>query len=209
MTATDLLRAADPAAHLEVELDEQLLRAILAAPEPSRSHRSLRRVAVGGVLAAAAAVAVLVVPMPWDHSGPQLGSKAYAVERHSDGSVQIVLHWDELNDPSGLQHALDAAGARTVVLFGDVIPGKDPQNPPPDCAVPWYGRSYSAKAVQWDFADAASEVNGIVIRPQYFPPEGTFVIEAYRHPGYSTYGAELSFMARGAVPTCVYPEYAG
>jgi hypothetical protein len=204
MTVT--LRAADPAAHLDPAPDAQLLADILAVERP-RSGRSLRRVAVGGLLAAAAAVAVLVLPMPWDHHGSRLGTAAYAVDRRSDGSVQILLRWDELNDPSGLQHALDAAGARTVVLFGDVIPGTDPGNPPPACAKPWYGRSYSARAVQWDFPDPAAEVNGVIIRPQYFPKDGTFVVEAYRHPGASTYGAELSFMARGAVPTCVYPEY--
>lgn len=211
---TDLLRTADPAAALDPRPDREMLHAILAAPpdasaRPTR-HRSARRVAVGALLAAAAALTALVVPMPWDHHGLRLGTRAYAVARRSDGSVEIVLRWSELDDPSGLQAALDAAGARTLVLFGDLIAGPypDPQPQPPSCAVPWYGRNYSPNAVQWDFPDAASEVNGIIIRPQYFPAGGTFVIEAYRVPG-SNYEPQLSFMARGAVPSCVYPQYTG
>jgi len=60
-------------------------------------------------------------------------------------------------------------------------------------------------AVQWDFPDRASEVNGIVVRPKYFPAGGTFVIEAFTLPGRHDYSPTLSFMVVGKVPTCVVP----
>lgn len=204
------LRTADPAADLHVAPDADLLAAILAVRRQTTTRHSLRRIAIGGALAGAAAVAALVLPMPWSHKGLG-GDRAYAVVRTADGSVRVVLRWSKLNDPSGLQAALDKAGARTKVLFGKEIVGPypDPMPQPPPCAVPWYGHAYSARAVQWDFPNPQSEVNGVIIRPQYFPKNGTFVIEAYRTPGSTVYSPELSFMARGATPSCVYPQYTG
>jgi hypothetical protein len=59
--------------------------------------------------------------------------------------------------------------------------------------------------VQWDFPNATSEVNGVIVRPRFFPAHGTFVIEVFYGPGSTDVAAMTSFMAVGAVPTCVVP----
>lgn len=206
------LRTMDPAADVDPDPHapeaQEMLRRILAQPAAgARRGSSLRRVAVGGVLVGAAATAALVLPIPWDGHGPGLGGRAWAVVRHGDGSVGITVRWSELSDPAALQNALDRAGARTRILVGTET-GAVPDEPSqvPACAKPYSGRPYNARAVQWDFPKAASEVNGIVIRPHYFPHGGTFVIEAYSPPGQTSYAPVLSFMAVGAVPSCAYPQ---
>lgn len=186
----------------------ELLATITATPRRSARPpvRMRPRVAVAAVTVTVAAVAGTVIAQPWRHPGPRYGNAEYTVTRRADGRFRIVIHWSELKNPTKLQAELDAAGAPIRILTGTAIRGTRDDNPPiPPCAKPYYGAPYSAKAVQWDFPNRASEVNGIVVRPQYFPEHGTFVIEAYRDPGGHTYSPDLTFMAVGAVPTCVVP----
>lgn len=201
-----LLRAADPARDLQPDCDDpaarNMVREITALPRESSATRRhsrvrFRRIALGGALAGAAAVTATVLTVP-GHT-----PAAYGVTRRSDGSVSVVLHWSELRDPAKLQEALDRAGAHTRVLTATQTAGYGPDNIPA-CARPISGSPYSAQAVQWDFPDSAREVNGIVIRPDHFPTDGTFVIEVGYVRGTHKVAQIVSFMARGRVPTCAY-----
>jgi hypothetical protein len=200
-----LLRSADPARDLHADPDgpaaRDMVRAITALPRKSSDTRRhspvrFRRIALGGALAGAAAVTATVLTVP-GHT-----PAAYGVTRRSDGSVSVVLHWNELRNPTKLQEALDRAGARTRILTAQTS-GNGPDNIPA-CARPISGSPYSARAVQWDFPDSAREVNGIVIRPDHFPADGTFVIEVGYVRGTHKVAQIVSFMARGRVPTCAY-----
>ena len=157
------------------------------------------------MLAGAAVAVALAAPLPWDTGGSGLGSSAYAVSVDPDGSVKITIRWSELSDVAKLQAELDRAGAHVLILTGTTTPDTRTAPPVPACAIPYSGEGYSARAVTWDFPNAASEVNGIIIRPRYFPAGGTFVIEAYSNPGSTALHPTLSFMAVGAVPSCVAP----
>jgi len=211
-TELDQLAAAQPshpAADLYSRAEQRELLATITSTPRTRDRRPIRmrpRIALAAVTVAAAAVAGTLIVQPWHKSGPALGNAAYSVTLRSDGSVNIVIRWSQLRDPAKLQADLDAAGAPVRILTGTAILGQIDDSPPiPRCAEPYSGVGYSAKAVQWDFPDQASEVNGIVVSPQYFPEHGTFVIEAYINPGEQTYKPSLSFMAVGPVPTCVVP----
>jgi hypothetical protein len=203
------LRAADPAANVDLAPTDRAARAMLAmiVSQPRRqrhrpSRRSVRRVIVGGVLAGAAATVAVAAPMPWDH-GANLTSSASAVTVGRDGSVRIVLRWSQLKDPATLQAALNRAGAHTRILTGDSVVSSPAEIPA--CALPYSGRSYSSRAVEWD-TPAANAVGGILIHPDQFPNGATFIIEAQYAPGTTDLMSTLSFMARGAVPTCAVPS---
>jgi len=212
-TELDQLTAARPpgaAADLYSQAERRELLASITSTRretPARGPIRMRpRIAVAAVTVAAAAVGGTLIAQPWHHSGPRLGNAAYRVTPHADGSVDIVIRWSQLRDPAKLQADLDAAGAHVRILIGTETIGDPDSSPPvPPCAKPFYGVGYSAKAVQWDFPDRASEVNGIVVRPKYFPAGGTFVIEAFTLPGRHDYSPTLSFMVVGKVPTCVAP----
>ena len=209
-----LLRAADPAADLVADPHgpeaQALLARIVAEPRTLRHprppmHRMVRLGFAAAAAGAAAAVA-LVVPWPGGHAG--LTSSAYAVTRQTDGSYRIVVHWAQLRNPARLQAALDRVGAPVRVLTGTELPATDKPGPVPACAKPTYGHPYSAQAVQWDFPDAASEVNGFVVRPAAFPRGGTLIVEVFYAPDGKTPAGTLSYMAIGRVPTCAQPMYA-
>ena len=182
-----------------------MLATILATPrvEPaSRRPASVKKIAVGGLLAAAAVTVALAAPMPW--GGHTTNADAYTVQRHSDGSLRVVVHWDQLADPAKLQQALDRAGAPVRVLVGTDGPGQAPSTIP-DCAKPYSGGPYSAAAVSWDSGLNAPD-NSFVVHPAAFPKDGTLVIEVFFAPGAHHPTSSLSFMAIGAAPTCAIPH---
>jgi len=180
-----------------------MLDSILATPRDHAVQRrtaSTKRIAVGGLLGAAAATVALTAPMPWDGSHPS-EADAYTIARHSDGSVSVVVHWDQLSDPAKLQQALDAAGAPVRVLTGTETPGGVSPANIPECAKPYYGKSYSAAAVSWDDGYNAPD-SSFVVHPAAFPKDGTLVIEVFFTPGSQHWASMTSFMAIGRVPTC-------
>jgi hypothetical protein len=201
----DPARDVPPAAHSEQAT--ALLNRIVAVARHDAAHprrpASAKRIAVGGLLAAAVVTVAVAAPMPWDgdHSGT---TAAYAVDRHHDGSVSIVVHWNQLSDPARLQQALDAAGAPVRILTGTDLSGSTPPTNIPDCAKPYSGNPYSADAVSWDSGRNAPD-NGFVIRPTAFPAHGTLVIEVFFAAGTHRMVSTLSFMAIGRAPTCALP----
>ncbi|WAX56941.1 hypothetical protein M6B22_20820 [Jatrophihabitans cynanchi] len=207
------LRNADPAADLHPDAGSPeavaLLARIVAAPQPRTRGAGRRspapaigRIAIGGLVAGAAAAIAIVAPMPWNQGRSGLGSAAYAVTRDSDGAVHFAVHWSRLTDPAGLQAALDRAGARTRIFVR-------PASEVPDCPSPSNTVGYSAKAVHWQHPGTAD--GGFTVRPANFPAGGTFVIGVDLAPsGQSTFApgepqlASFSaFMVVGEVPSCV------
>ena len=218
-TELDLLAAARPnlqslsAETLSLAERRQLLETITASPAgsaaPARPRPRMRlRLGLVAVTVIAVAAALAVIAHPWSGSTPRYTDAAFTVTPNADGSVRIVIHWSELADPAALQARLKEVHAPVLILTGTATVRRSTDGPlslTPPCALPFSGVGYSSKAVQWDFPDRASEVNGIVVRPKYFPKDGTFVIEAFTSPGEHRYAPVLSFMAVGKVPTCVAP----
>lgn len=207
MTGT-MLRTADPAADLQPDPAspgaQALLARILAEPHVIAPRRRPARLTLvsGGLVAAAAVVGVTVASSGGDHAS--VGQAGFVVTRHADGSVRATIRWSELSDPAALQRALDAAGARTRVF---VETGTAP------CQV-GTGVPYSADAVDWDGPDADPE-NALVVHPDNFPTDGTFVVVVWLaapgQTGTSTFAPGSpqltgmdSYLAIGAVtrPAC-------
>lgn len=155
------------------------------------------RFALAGALAAAAVATAVVVPSVLGHDQ---SAAAYTVTRHTDGSVRVTLRWSELTDTTQLQARLRAAGV-PIVIFDTEEAAVPPGTVSPGCARPDAGGPYNARAVEWD-SPAANDVNGIIIRPKYFPAHGTFVIQLVRRPGSGFIDETLSRMIVGAPPTC-------
>jgi hypothetical protein len=205
---------ADPAGDLPPAANsaeaDAMLADILATPrvDPASRRRvalgpaSVKRIAVGGLLAGAAVTAALAAPRPWGGHGNE--ADAYTVQRQSDGTLRVVVHWDQLADPAKLQQALDRAGAPVRVLVGTDGPGQAASTVP-ECAKPYAGGPYSAAAVSWDSGLNAPD-NSFVVHPAAFPKDGTLVIEVFFAPGVRHPTSSLSFMAIGRVPTCALPR---
>jgi hypothetical protein len=214
---TDLrLRAADPARDIQPDPRSpearQLLSSILAeSPPASRRHsRHSPRLILGTALASAAAIAAVVIPLSWNRTTPNTAPAAFTVTPRPDGSVRFTVRWSELANPSQLQAALDEAHVPVRILIGTITSSAGTQpdiTTIPACAKPYYGGPYDKRAVQWDFPSSQTEVNGVVVRPKYFPPHGTLVIEAYHDIGSTKISRLDSFMAIGAVPTCTVPLF--
>jgi hypothetical protein len=180
-----------------------VLERIVATPRHDTATRrpaSLKRIAVGGLVAAAATTVALAAPMPWNGGHPSEAA-AYTVDRHRDASVSVVVHWNQLSDPAALQRALDEAGAPVRVLTGSSGTGDASPAGVPGCAKPYYGNPYSADAVSWDSGRNAPD-SSFVVHPAAFPEDGTLVIEVFFVPGSHQWASMLSFMAIGRVPTC-------
>jgi hypothetical protein len=214
---TDLrLRAADPARDVQPDPGSpearQLLSSILATSPPTnrpRPRRS-RRLILGTALASAVALAAVLVPLSWNRTTPNTAPAAFTVTPRPDGSVRFTVRWSELADPSRLQAALDEVHVPVRILIGTTVSRPLPPSGAtkiPACAKPYYGGPYDKRAVQWDFPNKQSEVNGIVVHPRYFPPHGTLVIEVYHDIGSTKVTTLDSFMAIGAVPTCTVPLF--
>ncbi len=207
-----LLAAADPAREVQPDPQShearQMLASIVGQPRPvRRPARRTRRVILGVALAGAAAVAavVAVATMPWQATTPTTKPAAFTVTLGADGSAHFTVHWSQLRDPARLQAALDAASVPVRILVGKVRPG-GPAGTIPACAKPYFGGPYDRRAVQWDFPNPTSEVNGVIVRPQYFPAHGTLVIEVHYDAGSTNLADMMSFMAVGTVPTCAVPN---
>lgn len=205
---SSLLRAADPAAGLHTDPDGALLDEITATPRERAPRRRARpgRLVAGGLTAAAAAVAAVLLVNPSQHGG--VGAAGYTVTRDSDGTVRAVVRWSALSDPAALQAALDRAGARTKVFV------ERNSNTRP-CRIAMYGVPYSAAAVQWHAPDDANTDDGIVVHPAKFPRGGTFVLVVHLAtagtaggstfaPGFPQITDTLSMMVIGPVvpPNC-------
>lgn len=78
----------------------------------SRPRRRIRFTLIGGLVAAAAAVAVVVPSLLPD--GGSFTGRAWAVDRQSDGTITVTVK-QEFRDPAGLQRALRADGVLTYV----------------------------------------------------------------------------------------------
>jgi hypothetical protein len=183
-----------------------VLQRILSTPRQHPGPRwtaPVKRLTVGAVLAGAAVTVALVAPMPWDGGHPGAAA-AYAVDRHGDGSVSVLVHWNQLSDPASLQAELDAAGAPVRILTGTAHPGAPASSSVPDCAKPYYGKPYTARAVSWDSGLNAPE-NSFVVHPADFPNDATLVIEVFFTPDSHQLASSYSFMAIGRVPTCAWP----
>lgn len=209
---TVLLRDHDPAAALAPDpgspAAQALLNRITAEPR-TRAPRSrpVRLALVSGGLAAAATVAAVAATTNGTDR-PRVSPAGFVVARHADGSVSATMRWSALADPQALQRALDAAGARTTV-FVETDTGS------PGCTVGGQSVPYSAAAVEWNGPDAADPDSGLVVHPDQFPADGTFVVVVWLAPsgpsGNSTLPPEfpqvtgsLSYMAVGTVvaPAC-------
>jgi hypothetical protein len=204
------LRIDDPARDLPPAANSEqataMLQRIMTAPRHhpvSRRPASVKRMALGGLFAAAAVTVALTALMPWE-GGHREEAAAYAVDRHSDGSVSVVVHWSQLSNPAQLQQALDRAGAPVRILTGTETPGSAPLKTVPDCAKPYYGKPYTADAVSWDSGFNAPD-SSFVVHPGAFPDDSTLVIEVFFTPGAHHWASSLSFMAIGRVPTCAVP----
>jgi hypothetical protein len=166
------LRAADPAAALAPDPSapqaQGLLVDILAAPVAAhRRRRRPARIALAGVVAAAAAVGVFVGLGRDSSSGVHLGESAYSVTRDNDGSVHAVIRWSRLDEPRALQRELDRARARTRIF---VVRDGARLCQPAD-TVP-----YRLGAVDWSPPVDGNTENGLVVHPDEFPLGGTFVL---------------------------------
>jgi len=100
--------------------EQQFRAAIFETHYPERTGPTPRRkrFLLAGGLAAAAVAAAIVVPVVLP--GGAGAAKAWAVERHADGTVTLTLE-QEFRDLDGLQAALRADGVPAIV---SVIPWK-------------------------------------------------------------------------------------
>jgi len=82
-------------------------------------RRRPARLIAGAVAAAAAAVAAIVVPaVAPGTAGQSFAGKAWAVEWHGDGTVNVTLDPSSFKDLAGLQRALRADGIMAYVTRG-------------------------------------------------------------------------------------------
>ena len=112
---TSALSEADPAAHGRRPSARR-------PPAGPRRSSALRRVLIGGGLAAAVTVAAIAVPAWLPGAGDTVMAKAWAVERNSDGTITIAVS-QQFNDPAGLQRALAADGITAFVTINREITG--------------------------------------------------------------------------------------
>ncbi len=224
-TARTMLRAADPAATQPAPnphsvAAQALLERIVAQPQTPRSRRAVRRrvalAAVGGSAAIAAAIAG-VVATPWSRGHPT--NAAYAVTRHSDGSVDVAVHWDQLRDPAALNADLAQAGARTVVMPHSapgacttsfvVIPGHAVPRIDPGLRDPTAFQAYLRAHDPWIEPMSASTDRGLfTIHPDKIPDGDTQLITYHIEPTTgSPAGTEdlndVSSFLVADVPACV------
>jgi hypothetical protein len=120
-TARARLRAADPTDPVDphdASARAMFERIITDSSEPVRVRsRSPRRrlLLAGAAVAAVAAVATAgVVTTPGSHGHPANG--AFAVTPQADGSIKLIVRWDQLRDPAALNAELARLHARTVVV---------------------------------------------------------------------------------------------
>lgn len=188
MLSDRLLRAADPAADWRVDPEsppaQVMLAGILATPQDGNAERSglapqgrrdttrqvwRRRIAFG---AAAAMAVTLAVSTMWS-GGPNGAAAAYAVTAKPDGSVELTVQWEQLENVGGLATKLRQAGVPTEVRSGA---------PARFCAAPAdRDRAGNALNKMTPNGEPAS-LDGYLMRPKLFPEGSVLVISTFSDP---------------------------
>ncbi|MFV2020545.1 hypothetical protein [Micromonospora sp. LOL_023] len=190
METDRLIRDADPVADWRVDAESPqataMLAGILAQPrsdtverpglaavrrQPGAVRRMRhRRLAVGGVAAAAVAVALAASTIWID--GPGGATPAYAVTTNPDGSVELIVEWDRLNDPAGLAADLRQAGVPTELRYAEQA------RPVPFCD-PAETERTGEGVNQMSPNGQPVSTDGYVIRPALFPDDSILAISHY------------------------------
>lgn len=219
MQMIDTLRAADPCRHAEYDAASpharRMLDEIVATPRvvpPGPRPRRGRVLAVGGVLALAAAAVVLAVSLSpsTHHENVALGPSGYRVSTSSDGSVKVLVRWGEMKNPAALQRALDRAGARTKIWVTDARTFR------PWCTGSPAPYQHPGRPLEGTVDYHAPDgVDGIVVHPSKFPSGTTLLLtwekphrptaaESSPYPGMHPrlVGGWSTYWAQGPVPSC-------
>lgn len=195
------LRRADPAADATcpVTLDQavpaaergaQPVTAVRLPPTGRSRLRSVPRLAVVGV-AAAAALVIGTTTAPWSDDGATPPASAYAVTATADGSVQVLIRWRQLSDPASLQSALRAARVPAVVLI-EAPAGQCPEPDQDGIPIP------PTALVD---GPAGAEERQFAIRPESLPAGSTLVLGIPRVGG-PTPSVTL-YLTSAPPPTCL------
>jgi hypothetical protein len=162
------LRAADPAAELPLDPGsleaKAMLASIVATPRVIQRWRPRHRLVLGSAAVAAVAVAVGVVTVGGG------GSPAYAVTTQADGSVSVMVRWEQFNDPAGLAAALRAAGVPAVTTTA---------RPDHACGTPADLDRRLQALSQMESDHLPVSENGYLMRPKLFPAGSTVVIASF------------------------------
>lgn len=204
------LREADPARSLTGYTDEKvtadvaaILRADPTGADPLLRRRSLAlRLGVAAVSVAAvsaAAIAADVVSWPWSHDGAE--STAYAVTKQADGSVEVKVRLDELQDARGLQAHLREAGVPAVVLV-ESKRGTCSQPPMHGIVV---DEAAIRPVTQWD---GPRPTDVMVIRPTLLPA-GSTVVVGLGFPGETDADLFVNWYVTDHQPPTCLPQSAG
>ncbi|WFE26333.1 hypothetical protein O7623_23795 [Solwaraspora sp. WMMD791] len=197
METDRLIREADPVADWRVDAESSqataMLAGILAQPrsdtaQPSgttgvrRPRAAVRRVRhrrlmLGGVAAAAVAVALAASTIWLD--GPGGATPAYAVTANPDGSVELIVEWDRLDDPGGIAADLRQAGVPTEVHY-DM-----PARPVPFCDPSETDKTGEGLNNMSPSGEPIS-TDGYVMRPALFPENSVLTISHYSDPATQT-----------------------
>lgn len=187
METDRLIRDADPVAGWRVDAESPqataMLAGILAQPRsdaaqpsgmsavrhPRAAVRGVRhrRLMLGGVAAAAVAVALAASTIWLD--GPGGAAPAYAVTTNPDGSVELIVEWDRLDDPAALAADLRQAGVPTELRSGL-----------PQRFCPGAAGSYTSEALnQLGPLGEPVSTDGYAMQPELFPDGSVLVISAH------------------------------
>jgi hypothetical protein len=198
--STDLaaLRAADPAADLNVAPDQRLLAEILT--QPQRRRVPSRRLVVGGTLVAALVAAVLTVPLAWNRF--TAANAAWSITNTGSDSIEVSITWSQVHDPEQLQEDLDRAG--THVKF--YVTGRAPAGALPKCATfPNPTAGDVSRAVTQTVGGGDDGHAQFVVHPDRFPPNAYFVVVVnYLRPD-DHHAPTIEYFADGPLPTDCAP----
>jgi hypothetical protein len=160
-----------------------------------------RRVAVGVLAVAAvsaAAIATDVVAWPRSHGATE--SMAEGITRHADGSVDLLIHWNEVKDPKRLQAQLQAAGIPAVVIVES--PAGTCNEPHQEGIMDGYAAVLAAPLSE---TTPQQHEEGFIIRPSYLP-KGTVIVFSLLFPGEPMSdrpGFVGMYITDQAPPTCI------
>jgi hypothetical protein len=187
------LRAADPYADTTFDPGcasaRRMFADIVANPRVGRG-RSVgrprpRALVAAGVLIAAGVAIVIVAGTrgPGRHHVEALGADGYRLAVRADGSVRVLVRWDEVRDPAALQASLDQAQAHTLIW----VTHSDPVTA--WCTGPVHPFTGQLAAGVIDY-NIPHNGGGFLIRPQRFPAGVTLLIRV-----------DLATGSRSAAPT--------
>ena len=166
-----------------------------------RSVPRARRIAVGVLAVAAvsaAAIATDVVTWPWSHGATE--SMAQGITRHPDGSVDVLIHWNEVKDPKKLQAQLRAAGIPAVVIVES--PAGTCKEPHQEGIMDGYAAVLAAPLSE---TTPQQHEEGFIIRPKYLP-KGAIIVFSLLFPGEPLSdrpGFVGMYITDQAPPTCI------